>query len=211
MSAGMSTKVTITFTPKLNQDINSYFRILSETGQIEIPLTCTCKKALISLEEDHIDFGNVIIGEHYTKYLKLKNNGSLPTKVYIKTNDGKKIPFFSMEDLRKREEKERLMTDAEFMEYKPEPLDKIELEEFLAQVSFKRTSDINGYSECKIPFTFIPCKLTEIQKDFTLFFENQDHADPIPISISGECVDVPIYVQEDEYELNVFEYDQTYK
>ena len=113
MSAGLSTTITITFTPQLNQDINSHFPILSETGTIKIPLICTCKKALISVEEDHIDFGNVIFGEQQTKYLKLKNSGALATKVYIKTNDGRTIPFFSMEDLRKREEQERLWRDAE--------------------------------------------------------------------------------------------------
>ena len=35
-------------------------------------------------------------------------------------------------------------------------------EEFLAQVSFKRTTEINGYSSTKIQFTFIPMKLTEV-------------------------------------------------
>jgi len=113
MSAGLSTTITITFTPQLNQDINSHFPILSETGLIKIPLTCTCKKALISVEEDHIDFGNVIFGEQQVRYLKLKNSGALATKVYIKTNDGRTIPFFSMEDLRKREEQERLWKEAE--------------------------------------------------------------------------------------------------
>ena len=104
MSAGLSTTISITFTPQLNKDINSYFPILSETGQINIPLICTCKKALISVEENAIEFGNVIFGEQDTKYLKLKNNGALSTKIYIKTNDGRAIPFFSMEDLTSREE-----------------------------------------------------------------------------------------------------------
>ena len=108
MSAGLSTTITITFTPQLNQDINSFFPILSETGRIDIPLVCTCKKALISVEEDVIDFGNVIFGEQATKFLKLKNAGALATKVFIKTNEGRTIAFFSMDDLRKREEQQRL-------------------------------------------------------------------------------------------------------
>jgi dihydroxyacetone kinase len=45
----------------------------SETGRIDIPLICTCKKALISIEENEIDFGNVIFGEQSTRYLKIKN------------------------------------------------------------------------------------------------------------------------------------------
>ena len=63
MSAGLSTKITVTFTPQLNEDINSFFPILSETGRIDIPLVCTCKKALVAVEEPLIDFGNVIFGE----------------------------------------------------------------------------------------------------------------------------------------------------
>ena len=112
MSAGLSTTITITFTPQLNEDINSFFPILSETGVIKIPLVCICKKALISAEDTKIDFGNVIFGEQQTKYLKLNNSGALPTKVYVKTADGRTIPFFSMEDLRKREEQERLDAEA---------------------------------------------------------------------------------------------------
>ena len=38
----------------------------------------------------------------------------------------------------------------------------IEFDEFLAQVSFKRTTEIKGYSSTRIQFTFEPFKLTEI-------------------------------------------------
>jgi hypothetical protein len=54
--------------------------------------------------ENEIDFGNVIFGEQCTRYLKLKNTGALATKIYAKTNDGRTVPFFSMDDLRKRED-----------------------------------------------------------------------------------------------------------
>jgi hypothetical protein len=88
MSAGLSTTITITFTPQLNEDIDSYFPILSEQGVIKIPLLCTCKKALISVEDPKIDFGNVIFGEQNTQFLKLDNKGALSTKIYVKTTDG---------------------------------------------------------------------------------------------------------------------------
>ncbi len=41
--------------------------------------------------------------------------------------------------------------------------------------------------------------------------ENQDYFEPIPITVSGECVDVPIYVALEEYNLNVLVYDQFYR
>ena len=66
MSAGLSTTITITFTPQLNEDINSFFPILAETGIIQIPLVCTCKKALLEVDEPLVDFGEVIFGESST-------------------------------------------------------------------------------------------------------------------------------------------------
>lgn len=230
MSAGLSTTITVTFTPQLNQDINSHFPILSETGRIDIPLICTCKKALVSVDDDVIDFGNVIFGEQATKYLKLKNSGALATKVSIKTNDGRTIPFFSMEDLRKREEQQRLKEEyyaakavreaeeakkkaeeqvqegaegaapeqdrepgegapevdpaeeaarkereeleAQFSKLAALTPQEIAFEEFLAQVSFKRSAFIEGYSELKLQLTFVPYKLTEVDRQFTLFLDN---------------------------------------
>ena len=84
-------------------------------------------------------------------------------------------------------------------------------DEFLAQVSFKRTTEIDGYSSTKIQFTFIPMKLTEVSQRFTLFLENQDYTKPIPITVRGTCVDVPIYVEKEEYNLNVLVYEQFYR
>ena len=88
MSAGLSTQIQITFTPQLNQDIDSFFPILAETGRIDIPLKCTCKKALISVNDPVIDFGNVIEGEEKTVTLKLDNAGALPCKIYVRDAEG---------------------------------------------------------------------------------------------------------------------------
>ena len=89
--------------------------------------------------------------------------------------------------------------------------EEISFEEFLAQVSFKRTAFIEGYSELKLQITFIPYKLTAVDRQFTVFLENQDYTDPIPIVMKGQCVDVPIYVEKEEYDLNVLVYDQFYR
>ena len=45
----------------------------------------------------------------------------------------------------------------------------------------------------------------------TLFFDNQDYTKPIPLRITGTCVDVPIKVEKEEYNLNVMVYDQFYR
>lgn len=110
MSAGLSTTITITFTPQLNQDINGVLPLLSETGRIDIPLICTCKKALVYLnseEQSKVDFGQVIFGEQCTRYVKLKNEGALPTKVFVKTPDGRTIPFINQDELNKKIEEHK--------------------------------------------------------------------------------------------------------
>jgi len=66
--------------------------LLSETGPINIPLICTCKKAqvyLASPELSKVDFGQVIYGEQCTRYVKLKNEGALTAKIFVKTPDGR--------------------------------------------------------------------------------------------------------------------------
>ena len=92
-----------------------------------------------------------------------------------------------------------------------EPSEQDIFEEFLAQVSFKRTTEIGGYSSTKIQFSFVPMKLGTVARNFTLFLENQDYTKPIPISVRGRCVDVPIYVEKEEYNLNVLVYEQFYR
>lgn len=178
----------------------------------------------------------MIYGEQCTRTVKLKNEGALPTKVFVKTPDGRTIPFVNQDELNKKieeglvkqvsegagglldiDDKEAqnandiaAQEDADFAKEIPAELQanldvqaakkKISLyksdpfEEFLAQVQFKRTNEIDGYSTLKVSFTFVPYKLGYIRQEFTLFLDNQDYCEPIPIEVFGECVDVPIYV-----------------
>ena len=60
----------------------------------------------MSVEDPNIDFGQVIYGEQCTKLLKLKNEGALPTKIFIKTADGLTIPFINQDELNKKIEEQ---------------------------------------------------------------------------------------------------------
>jgi hypothetical protein len=44
----------------------------------------------------------VIFGEQSSKYLKFKNDGALPTKIYVKNNNGETIPFINQEELQNK-------------------------------------------------------------------------------------------------------------
>lgn len=88
ISAGMSVPVHITFSPIINEDINSFFPILAETGPINIPLICTYKKSVVTIENPIVNFNKVIFGEKAMKNLKLVNNGAMATEIRMKTRLG---------------------------------------------------------------------------------------------------------------------------
>lgn len=278
MSAGLSTTIQISFTPKLKKDIdiNSYLPILAETGQINIPLVCTCRKALLDVDTPIVDFGRVIYGEKSTVKVKLSNSGALPVTIYTRTNEKREFPVLSKEEMdemweenkkekikewimdRRKEEIERKRLEEEAKkaeepveeeppakkpppkkgkqaveeeeeEKEPDPLElpleQTEIEaaeaalefpinefhEFCVQTSFSRVTQLDGYSSKNLNFTFTPLKMGKIFQEGTLYFDNQDYTDPIPIVIKGECIDVPVYVEKLTYDLNILVYEKTFR
>ena len=88
------------------EDIEPVFPMLSETGRLDIRLMCTCKKALIAVEEPLLDFGDVICGEQSTQFPRLANTGALTTKMYVQSPDGRTVPFLTLDELKSRESAE---------------------------------------------------------------------------------------------------------
>ena len=60
MSPGVTNQIKFKFLPQLNEDINSQFSILAETGQINIPIICTSKKAIVRCYQPLVNFNKVI-------------------------------------------------------------------------------------------------------------------------------------------------------
>ena len=85
--AGISTKMTLHFTPVVNKDYHSSLKLLSETGMCVIPIECYCKKCLISFENENIDYGEVILGQEIILPLVVKNDGALQCKFTIVDED----------------------------------------------------------------------------------------------------------------------------
>ena len=88
MSAGISCKIKIKFTPDVNKDIDTNLPILAQTGLINIPIRCSYKKAIVTVQGPAIDFGDVIYGEQGIVDLVLKNEGALDTLYYVKNQRG---------------------------------------------------------------------------------------------------------------------------
>ena len=85
--AGISTKMTLHFTPLVNKDYKSSLKLLSETGMCEIPIECYCKKCIINFEKNVIDYGNEIIGQEINIPLVVSNTGALSCKYTVVDND----------------------------------------------------------------------------------------------------------------------------
>jgi len=59
--AGISTNMTLKFTPVVNKSYHSHLKLLSETGLVMIPIQCLKKECIIVLEEEVLNFGDVTI------------------------------------------------------------------------------------------------------------------------------------------------------
>ena len=79
MSAGLSTELTVLFSPKVNTDLNALLQIQSKTGILGVPLSARVQRCDVSLPSRVLDFGSVIIGESYTLKLTIANSGAIPT------------------------------------------------------------------------------------------------------------------------------------
>jgi hypothetical protein len=78
ISAGLAVAVTVTFAPKLPEDIFSQIPFLAETGAFGVPLICTTKKCALSLKSETLDFGTIILGEEDVANIEIVNDGALP-------------------------------------------------------------------------------------------------------------------------------------
>ena len=85
--AGISTKMTLHFTPLVNKDYKSSLKLLSETGMCVIPIECYCKKCIIDFQKNILDYGNVIIGQEINIPLVVSNSGALNCKYTVVDSD----------------------------------------------------------------------------------------------------------------------------
>eukprot|EP00831_Metopus_contortus_P076277 TRINITY_DN7033_c0_g1_i5.p1 TRINITY_DN7033_c0_g1~~TRINITY_DN7033_c0_g1_i5.p1 ORF type:complete len:272 (-),score=72.21 TRINITY_DN7033_c0_g1_i5:805-1554(-) len=143
MSAGLSNTVEVAFSPQINEVIVTALPLLAETGRIDIPLECYCRKAIVKPDKTSLDFGSVIYGEEGKVRLVLHNTGALSTNFEILTQEGKRLPLSkpiklapaqlagnllkqqesALEEARQQEEKDR------YPEKKEEPVEEHKEEE----------------------------------------------------------------------------------
>lgn len=206
MSAGLTCPVTITFTPKVNKDIISIFPILSETGEIHIPLECYTKKSVISYDTEIINFNQVILGEHSRKILTITNNGALGSDFRLLDKEGNPIPLKS----------EKIGSLDESASLGPGDISMVDSagnlpdDSFLAMLDFTRSGSVGSYTSTLISFRFSPTIIGLYTEIIQVVYQNPE----IPrlfLRIQGECTDVPISVEKLLYDFQVCVLGHTYR
>ncbi|MCQ2817863.1 MAG: hypothetical protein MJ252_11415 [archaeon] len=86
--AGISTKMTIHFTPIVNEDINTNIKLLSETGMCLIPVKCYSQKCIIEVQKKEIDYGEVILGQEVEIIQSFSSKGAIGCKYRMQNESG---------------------------------------------------------------------------------------------------------------------------
>ncbi|KAM3824222.1 cilia- and flagella-associated protein 74 [Vipera latastei] len=92
MSSGMSCEVGVTFKPMINEDLEGEVTFLSQTGSFSIPLKCSTKKCVLSLDKELIHFGTHVVGETISRTITLMNDGALGTWFQLRKLGDTKAP-----------------------------------------------------------------------------------------------------------------------
>lgn len=87
MSAGMSCAIRMSFTAIAQVDVDAFLPVVAQTGKFQIPIRCTCKKAVPVLTQQKIRFKDVVAGEKKTIAVVLENQGALPLRFSIQRVD----------------------------------------------------------------------------------------------------------------------------
>ncbi|CAG9327365.1 unnamed protein product [Blepharisma stoltei] len=207
MSAGLTCPIQITFTPQINSDIISVFPILSETGRIDIPLECLSKKSVISVQSNIIDFGQVILGEHCNRTLVIKNEGALGSEFSLLDKDGEAIPVVADQTMLVTQESS--ISQSQILESSP-TYEEVNPESLFSMLKFPRSGKVDGYSTTTIPFKFSPADIGVYEDTIMIVFKNKKTS-PIILTVRGECIDVPIYVEQEVYDFKVCVLNHTYR
>eukprot|EP00742_Colponemidia_sp_Colp-10_P008825 GILJ01009584.1.p1 GENE.GILJ01009584.1~~GILJ01009584.1.p1 ORF type:complete len:1812 (-),score=327.15 GILJ01009584.1:58-4746(-) len=235
MSAGMTCPLTITFMPKLNQDINTFLPLLCQTGPVNIPLQCKIKRSVVSVSTSVtpwttvsnglavIDFGAVILGESGKKYLKFKNDGALLTDFRIvdrEVDETQAIQRRRRSGFDDSNSGTKLVDEAQrdleihkhLLFTKPEAhgADAEAVTLLDSILEFQSSGQLSGYSDCTHEFVFTPSAAGNLAKVYTVKFSDADSTDLVLI-VKGRGIDVPIYVASELYDLNICVYNHVYR
>ncbi|KAH9589023.1 hypothetical protein LSM04_000469 [Trypanosoma melophagium] len=170
LSAGLSWKVKVIFTPLQNVDFETSINFRTENGLFFVPVKVIKKKSILSFYPESLDFGVVVFGERVTKTLTLRNDGALPAKVFVSGSLRKWI--------------EVLHKDPQSGSENPVIGIKIPGYQLV----------INPFSTCSIEVTFAPHQDVTIDDEIELKYESEGKIHIRKISVKGIGGSLPVYI-----------------
>ena len=177
MSAGTSSGLSLRFEPKLEEDIEFELPLLTQTGPMTVPVRALCKKVVLSASASELDFSGVVLGERYTLPLIIKNDGALPSTYTIKL-------MHASHPAEVQAASELLLMSQDLLPQEDEIF------------TFPLTGEIAPYASTEIPLTYRPRNPGNSLGLLQLVFGNDGTDAPaVEVSIYGEGVKVPIYVE----------------
>jgi hypothetical protein len=185
MSAGVTRYITVWFYPKVNNDIVSTFPILAKTGRIDFPLRCTTKKTILTITPQDAEATPII------DFDQVLSGESGQRTLHVK-NSGALPAQYEIEAAEPENELLQMIT------WEPAK------SEFVA----------NGMTNVK--FKFSPQALGSYATVLKLTISNGAVGDAKLVEekrvlVRGSCIDVPIYVEREEYDLKTCAFSHTFR
>ncbi|GAX76218.1 hypothetical protein CEUSTIGMA_g3662.t1 [Chlamydomonas eustigma] len=187
LATGVSADLTVKFTPKANEDIETHIEMLADTGPFFIPVRCLTKKASMSVSTPSLDFGpGVTLGESLSKTFTLSNDGALDVEYTIMENvEGGTLPG---------------------------PDGKLHRDPFLVHHA---SGMVSGYSSITItcvlcPMTAGPARLP-LHISFRAPSQRKLHVPPVDVALEGTGRDVAIFLEHSVLDFKCSMVDHTYR
>jgi len=186
MSAGISCNITISFFPKVYKDIDSVFPILAKTGKLEFPLRCATKKTVLTITPQDAEARPLVDFGHVLA-------GEKNTVVLSIKNQGALRAAFTLESWEPDKENP-----------------------FMDMIAIKRPTEIAALDTTKISFCFTPTELGAYETMLRFHVDNGGKGDSnferiYEVVVKGSCVEVPIYVEKAEYDMQTIIQGHTYR
>ncbi|OWZ21528.1 Flagellar associated protein [Phytophthora megakarya] len=232
MSAGMSCFLKMTFTGMENRDLDTTLSVAAPTGVFQLPVRCTCKKAVPILSKHEVHFPETVAGERSTISLTLANDGALPLNFRLRritSAPGETVDSMpSMDEAAGIEDGDSVDIDDPLSSDEQELVDRV-LETTLLNpegadepVRFKKRGVVAPYSSCAVFFTFAPAAPMNLEnQQFVLEFSSASSSGISSpdlrrlahnrISISGVALQVPIFVSCSRLDFRCCAYGKLYR
>ncbi|MEW5303719.1 MAG: hypothetical protein WDW36_006383 [Sanguina aurantia] len=185
LAAGVSGEVTLTFTPKANEDIETQVNLLGESGPFVIPVRCLSKKALMGVSSAEVGFGagGVTLGESTVRNLVLSNRGALEVEYRLEGEDEAAV------------QETTVTRDGAPYTY-------------LSGCGFQVgpvTGCVGGYTKVTLAAVFMPREAKPARLPLRVTFKSTAHrtlvVPPLGVSLVGLGRDVPVFVERNVVDL----------